>query len=1299
MPTLVEDKGRVQLFKNEDGTFSAFENGSYTPIKDYGQPPTPTTISNIVAADYYNGFRVVVFNGGHLWYVDANWQKAAVGPNGRDTENLSNSEVNSLFLSVSGSGTTPVQIVPNPITYSIIGPASVDEGTIAMFQLQTTGLPAGTLLTYNITGIDPSRVVAGEAALSGTVSIGASGTVPIPLPLAANFITDGPSTATIRLSNGQASFTAQINDTSKASTSSTLIEGSGGVKLFRNSDGTSSAFENGVYTPIKDFGPTPTTISNIVAADWWNGYRVVVFSGGHTWYVNSDWQKANVGPNGESTTTLNVDGVGAITGSNNVMNLVEGFGQIKLYRNSDGTQSALENGTYFPLKNTSYGGSPNAGVSGFVAVDFYNGVRVAVYESGAFWYMNSTWAKDRTGPNGDDTGNVSYSQVGPLFLSNTVTSYTLSASTSSVNEGSTASFNLTTTGVTTGTVLNYNLSGVSSADIVGGALTGSVSVGGNGSATIQVPINADRVTEGPETLSVAIAGTTASASMMINDTSTLPVPSYQLSQSASTVDEGGQASFRLVTTGVTAGTVLNYNLSGVSSADIVGGSLTGSVSVGSDGSATIQVPISADRLTEGVETLSVAITGTTASASMMINDTSPSSIPTYQLSSNAPLVDEGDIAYFTLQTTNVVAGTLLYYNLSGVTPEDIATKSMSGTVAINSVGRASIAVPIAADRVSENIETLNISLVDDFGVQKASSSVTINDTSKQTIAATYVIAPSASSVNEGSTAKFTVTANGATTGTSVAYTLTGLNPEDIVGGEVNGRISLDDLGMATISVPVAADAKTEGSESLTVTIGNATSTITVNDTSKSSSQYYISASDGIVSEGRIATFTVSAADAVAGTKLAYTISGSGITTKDIGNGKLSGSVSVGSDSSAIITVPIAADKITESDEELTLTLTGKGVSETITIEDTSTEVAVAATYDLSAVESSVKEGEDAEFLIETDPSQAGKSFKWSITGVSTADVAGKKLSGTVVIDEDGTATITVPIASDVLAEGNETLTLTVNGKKASVAVLDDNTVKIASVVLENDTQGVSALYKLGDGSLAIGEAGLYDGDELTDYTPLKASPSKNYVLPKSVVSLITYPEVGYGLLSKTGSVYSEQKFSEEGIAQGKVVKLSASQLLAKETEIGIDLDDDGNIGDAISAVLDEDGDASQQDSGLFQTLTGSLVVASTEMMEGDAISDGLVLMMSKTKAFTLKSTQTVLGLAQKESGNWEVLTQAGKIISAQTFDADTGLIKGKAIVLKTAQVDAREYYYNLDLTGDGDISLVGQETMPVGWAT
>jgi hypothetical protein len=35
--------------------------------------------------------------------------------------------------------------------------------------------------------------------------------------------------------------------------------------------------------------------------------------------------------------------------------------------------------------------------------------------------------------------------------------------------------------------------------------------------------------------------------------------------------------------------------------------------------------------------------------------------------------------------------------------------------------------------------------------------------------------------------------------------------------------------------------------------------------------------------------------------------------------------------------------------------------------------------------------------------------------------------------------------------------------------------------------------------------------------------------------------------------------------------------------------------------------------------------------------------------------------------------------------------------LKTAQVDAREYYYGIDLTGDDQISIVGQDKVPAGW--
>jgi hypothetical protein len=255
---------------------------------------------SLAAADYYNGYRVVVFNGGHVWYVNSNWQKAPVGPNGRDTENLSTADVNNIFLSGSGGGSTPTPTVQGPVTYSITGPATVDEGAIAMFPLQTTGLPAGTTLTYNIIGIDPSRINGGQ--LTGTVGINASGSVPIPLPLAANNKTDGPTTVTIRLTNGQASFTAQINDTSTGTTTSTgtLVEGYGSVKLYQNADGSMSVVENGQRFDIRNTDGT-TKAGGFVAADIINGVRQTVYSSGAIWYLDSTWKKAPTGPQGHDT--------------------------------------------------------------------------------------------------------------------------------------------------------------------------------------------------------------------------------------------------------------------------------------------------------------------------------------------------------------------------------------------------------------------------------------------------------------------------------------------------------------------------------------------------------------------------------------------------------------------------------------------------------------------------------------------------------------------------------------------------------------------------------------------------------------------------------------------------------------------------------------------------------------------------------------------------------------------------------------------------------------------------------------
>ncbi|TMQ76023.1 beta strand repeat-containing protein [Candidatus Accumulibacter phosphatis] len=99
--------------------------------------------------------------------------------------------------------------------------------------------------------------------------------------------------------------------------------------------------------------------------------------------------------------------------------------------------------------------------------------------------------------------------------------YTLTSSAPTVNEGSSVTFNLATTGVAAGTVLNYVLSGagITTADTTV-PLNGTLTVGATGAASLVVSPTADTTTEGAETLTMTITGTTATSSVTIIDTST-----------------------------------------------------------------------------------------------------------------------------------------------------------------------------------------------------------------------------------------------------------------------------------------------------------------------------------------------------------------------------------------------------------------------------------------------------------------------------------------------------------------------------------------------------------------------------------------------------------------------------------------------------------------------------------------------------------------------------------------------------------------------------------------------------------
>lgn len=217
------------------------------------------------------------------------------------------------------------------------------------------------------------------------------------------------------------------------------------------------------------------------------------------------------------------------------------------------------------------------------------------------------------------------------------------------------------------------------------------------------------------------------------------IVNYTLSCDYSAVNEGGSVTITLATTGVATGTTVPYTITGVTSADIDGASLTGNFVTGTTDSVTLN--ITADSSTEGTETLQLALDNGNSSKSVTINDTSQTAAnPTYSVSHNAgSSVNEGSQVTFTLTTTNVADGTTLYYTTSysnangGNTTSSDFTGANAGPVTVNN-NSASFTVTIDADTTTEagqeyffgNFGT-SYSYVD---ILATSSIIQINDTSQ-----------------------------------------------------------------------------------------------------------------------------------------------------------------------------------------------------------------------------------------------------------------------------------------------------------------------------------------------------------------------------------------------------------------------------------------------------------------------------------------------------------------------------------------------------------------------------------------
>ena len=292
--------------------------------------------------------------------------------------------------------------------------------------------------------------------------------------------------------------------------------------------------------------------------------------------------------------------------------------------------------------------------------------------------------------------------------------YSLSASETSIDEGESVTFTLTTTNVPSNTLVGYSLSGISGSDVVGGNTTGVFTVGNNGQATVTIQTAVDSLNEVFEVMRMTLNNGRAFASVSIRDTTpqppgpptpptppTPPLPPgppgppgptptpptppspgpdpdigirYKLVSDKPRVLKGENLLITLSTTNLDDGQRVSYTISGITSDDLSpGSSLTGNFVVNSNKSQVLIKTVRNDSEEDKVIRLTLN-NGRSSIQVPLINKREPV-VPgaTYKLFSNKPRVSEGESFIVTLSTKNVNDGEKVGYTISGVTPDDLAS--------------------------------------------------------------------------------------------------------------------------------------------------------------------------------------------------------------------------------------------------------------------------------------------------------------------------------------------------------------------------------------------------------------------------------------------------------------------------------------------------------------------------------------------------------------------------------------------------------------------------------------------------
>ena len=302
-------------------------------------------------------------------------------------------------------------------------------------------------------------------------------------------------------------------------------------------------------------------------------------------------------------------------------------------------------------------------------------------------------------------------------------------------------------------------------------------------------------------------------------------------------------------------------------------------------------------------------------------------IPVYGIGAAKTLYTEGETMYCAVSTTNVAAGTTVYWAIEGITGTLTGSDfigDINGGFQLDSGGGYTWSVGIANDTIPEGGEQFRLKLYTDASRtnQVAQSSIITIITSDQP---SYGISAAQSVYDEGDTVYCGVSTSNVAVGTTLYYRITGaaINALDFTSGGLEGQGNISSSGTFTFNRGISNDITSENTETFKLQLftNSARTTLvaesplySIIDTSQAQSVSITPSMINVVEGGSI-TYTVNTTGYPPGTAMYWAMEGSGITGSDFTPVHLYAEQTlIGINGGFEITKNIVADQLTEGSE-------------------------------------------------------------------------------------------------------------------------------------------------------------------------------------------------------------------------------------------------------------------------------------------------------------------------------------------------------------------------------------------------